>query len=92
MSTLGERLGLEPPATEPRLLAAGVLAGLAATAGAVWLYSRRSSIGQVVQRDWRPVGTLSEIWIHPVKSCRGHRVQSAQCTPDGLLSNGVYDR
>ncbi|XP_022110942.1 mitochondrial amidoxime reducing component 2-like [Acanthaster planci] len=75
--------------TQQRLIVAGAL-GLAATAGivssAAWWYRRTP------KPVFQPIGQLSEIWIHPVKSCRGHQVSSAECTPMGLCSKGVYDR
>ncbi|XP_038073341.1 mitochondrial amidoxime reducing component 2-like [Patiria miniata] len=81
--SLTETLGLAT--TQQRLVVAGAV-GLAATAGVVW-WLRRTP-----KPVFKPVGKLSEIWIHPVKSCRGHQVSSAECTPAGLYSNGLYDR
>lgn len=86
------RLGL--PAlrlpTQPRSTWLGVAAlGLAAVA-----------LGTVVWRQARPrrrrrlqqVGTVSELWIYPVKSCKGVPVSEAQCTALGLCSGDLRDR
>ncbi|XP_038073636.1 mitochondrial amidoxime-reducing component 1-like [Patiria miniata] len=78
-----ESLGLTT--THQRLVIAGAV-GLATIAGVVWWFRRTP------KPVFKPVGKLSEIWIHPVKSCRGHQVSSAECTPAGLYSNGLYDR
>lgn len=86
------RLGLPAlrlPA-QPRPAWLGVAAlGLAAVA-----------LGTVVWRQARPrrrrrlqqVGTVSELRIYPVKSCKGVPVSEAQCTAMGLCSGDLRDR
>lgn len=41
---------------------------------------------------WKKVGEVSELFIHPVKSCRGVEVKKAECTPLGLCSGNLRDR
>ncbi|XP_064624054.1 mitochondrial amidoxime reducing component 2-like [Lineus longissimus] len=38
------------------------------------------------------VGTVKELYLHPLKSCRGVTLQEAECTWLGLRADGVYDR
>ena len=73
--------------TLQQLVVGAVLAAATATVyGAIWWYRRTT------RPVFKPVGKVSEIWIHPIKSCRGLKVSSAECTPAGLYSNGLYDR
>ena len=41
---------------------------------------------------YQKVGTVAALYIYPVKSFRGIRVQKADCTKVGLHYDGVYDR
>ncbi|XP_064622339.1 mitochondrial amidoxime reducing component 2-like [Lineus longissimus] len=38
------------------------------------------------------VGTVKELYFHPIKSCRGVTLQEAECTWMGLRAHGMYDR
>ncbi|XP_008527451.1 mitochondrial amidoxime-reducing component 1 [Equus asinus] len=81
------RLGLPAP---PRSRWLGVAAlGLAAVAlGAVaWRRARPRRRGRLQQ-----VGTVAQLWIYPVKSCRGVPVSAAECTAMGLRSGHLRDR
>ncbi|XP_075436915.1 mitochondrial amidoxime-reducing component 1-like [Ascaphus truei] len=69
----------------PWLCAAGL--GLAAAA-ASWMWWRRR--GEHV--ELRQVGTVSQLLVYPVKSCRGVSVQEAECTVLGLRSGELRDR
>uniref|UniRef100_A0A8D0E003 Mitochondrial amidoxime reducing component 2 n=1 Tax=Salvator merianae TaxID=96440 RepID=A0A8D0E003_SALMN len=63
-----------------------LLAGLT-----VWHWRRRRR----TRRDrlrLRQVGTVSELYIYPVKSCRGLAVQSAEMTEMGLRCGDLRDR
>lgn len=86
------RLGLPAlrlPA-QPRSAWLGVAAlGLAAVAlgTVVWRHARPRR-----RRRLQQVGTVSELWIYPVKSCKGVSVSEAQCTAMGLRSGYLRDR
>ncbi len=41
---------------------------------------------------WIKVGEVGQIFIHPVKSCRGVEVQQAECSPLGLRKENLRDR
>ena len=43
-------------------------------------------------KNWRKVGTVTELYLHPVKSMRGHLVKSLTCTKKGLCSQTLFDR
>lgn len=86
------RLGLPTPRLpgQPRLACLGVAAlGLAAVAlgTVVW---RRARPGR--RRRLQQVGTVSQLWIYPIKSCKGVPVSEAECTAMGLRSGPVRDR
>lgn len=86
------RLGLPTPRLlgQPRPAWLGVAAlGLAAVAlgTVVW---RRARPGR--RRRLQQVGTVSELWIYPIKSCKGVPVSEAECTAMGLRSGPVRDR
>ncbi|XP_032145192.1 mitochondrial amidoxime-reducing component 1 isoform X3 [Sapajus apella] len=47
------------------------------------------------RRRWRrlqQVGTVAQLWIYPVKSCKGVPVNEAECTALGLRSGNLRDR
>ncbi|KAL2770760.1 mitochondrial amidoxime reducing component 2 isoform b precursor [Daubentonia madagascariensis] len=86
------RLGLPAPRlpAQPRPRWLGVAAlGLAAVAlGSVaWrrAWPRR-------RRRLKQVGTVAQLWIYPVKSCKGVPVSAAECTAMGLRSGHLRDR
>uniref|UniRef100_A0A8C5P579 Mitochondrial amidoxime reducing component 2 n=1 Tax=Jaculus jaculus TaxID=51337 RepID=A0A8C5P579_JACJA len=63
--------------------------GLAALAlGAAAWHRRRSRRPRRLQQ----VGTVSKLWIYPIKSCKGVAVSSAECTAMGLRRGRVRDR
>ncbi len=69
---------------------AAVLATAGVASGAAWWWYRKTTLSNLV---FKPVGKLSTIFIHPIKSCRGHEVTAAECTPTGLQGdNGLFDR
>ncbi|XP_070257536.1 mitochondrial amidoxime reducing component 2 [Myotis yumanensis] len=76
-----------------------------ALSGAAWLGAAALGLGAValgtlVWRRARPgrrrrlqqVGTVAELWIFPVKSCKGVAVSEAECTALGLRSGRLRDR
>ncbi|KAL6037037.1 hypothetical protein STEG23_030152 [Scotinomys teguina] len=72
-----------------RLTWLGVAAlGLAAVAlGTVaWRSKRRQ------RRRLRQVGTVAQLWIYPIKSCKGVSVSEAECTAMGLRCGHLRDR
>ncbi|XP_059001085.1 mitochondrial amidoxime-reducing component 1 isoform X3 [Mustela lutreola] len=85
-SALG-RLGL-PASSRPAWLGAAAL-GLAAVAlGTVaW---RRARCRR--RQRLRQVGTVAQLWIYPVKSCKGVPVSAAECTALGLRCGHLRDR
>ncbi|XP_071511892.1 mitochondrial amidoxime reducing component 2-like [Diadema antillarum] len=44
------------------------------------------------RRQYAPVGVVSRIFVHPIKSCRGLEVTEADCVSLGISSDGVLDR
>ncbi|XP_043913716.1 mitochondrial amidoxime reducing component 2-like [Protopterus annectens] len=88
------------------LLAAGVglaavgvgvyLRGLAGAAGLATLGAGVCLMGAAVLRERSreriKVGTVSKLFIYPVKSCRGVSVAEAQCTKLGLSQGEIKDR
>ncbi|XP_030051861.1 mitochondrial amidoxime reducing component 2 [Microcaecilia unicolor] len=65
-------------------------AGLALGAMA-WLWQgRRGSARRRVRLQ--QVGTVAQLFLHPVKSCRGLALNEAECTKQGLKSAGLRDR
>ncbi|XP_037679359.1 mitochondrial amidoxime-reducing component 1 isoform X1 [Choloepus didactylus] len=89
-SSAPARLGL-PAQPRPGWLGVAAL-GLAAVAlGAVAWRGARS------WRRWRrrrlqQVGTVAQLWIYPIKSCKGVPVSAAECTAMGLRSGHLRDR
>ncbi|XP_056402912.1 mitochondrial amidoxime-reducing component 1-like isoform X2 [Hyla sarda] len=64
-------------------------AGLGVTAVASWMWWRSKRGGYV---ELRKVGTVSQLLIYPVKSCRAVSVQEAECTELGLRHGELEDR
>ncbi|XP_006869777.1 PREDICTED: MOSC domain-containing protein 1, mitochondrial [Chrysochloris asiatica] len=86
------RFGFTAPrlSAQPRPGWLGVAAlGLAAVAlGAVaWRRGRSKR-----RRRLQQVGTVAQLWIYPVKSCKGVLVNEAECTALGLRSGHLRDR
>ncbi|XP_054836305.1 mitochondrial amidoxime reducing component 2-like [Eublepharis macularius] len=85
----GAAAGLSPRALPPlpRLawLCAVAAVGVALGVAAAW---RRRRPGRRLVR----VGTVSELFIYPVKSCRGVSVQRAEVTELGLRKGDLRDR
>ncbi|XP_073904383.1 mitochondrial amidoxime-reducing component 1 isoform X1 [Castor canadensis] len=91
-SSVVARLGLPVPRflAQPRPAWLGVAAlGLAAVAlGTVaWSHARPRR-----RRRLQQVGTVAQLWIYPVKSCKGVQVNAAECTAMGLRSGHLRDR
>ncbi|CAD7679982.1 unnamed protein product [Nyctereutes procyonoides] len=81
------RLGLPAP-SRPAWLAGAALGLAAAALGTVaWLRARSRRRGRL-----RQVGTVAQLWIYPVKSCKGVRVSAAECTALGLRCGHLRDR
>ncbi|XP_020837887.1 mitochondrial amidoxime reducing component 2 [Phascolarctos cinereus] len=89
-------LGLALPPSAPFraswLWAAALgLAAAAALGAASW-----STSGRRWRWRWRrrlqQVGTVAQIWIYPIKSCKGVPVNEAECTELGLRSGNLRDR
>ncbi|XP_072615666.1 mitochondrial amidoxime reducing component 2 isoform X2 [Vulpes vulpes] len=81
------RLGLPAP-SRPAWLAGAALGLAAAALGTVaWRRARSRRRGRLQQ-----VGTVAQLWIYPVKSCKGVRVSAAECTALGLRCGHLRDR
>lgn len=58
------------------------------------------ALGTVAWRRVRPrrrgrlqqVGTVAQLWIYPIKSCKGVSVSEAECTDMGLRCGHLRDR
>lgn len=73
----------------------GGLSAFAAGLAAYGLYRTvRSRNGpSVTDKEWRQVGVVSRLFIHPVKACRGMEIAQAECTALGMRNlQGVFDR
>ncbi|XP_044530897.1 mitochondrial amidoxime-reducing component 1-like [Gracilinanus agilis] len=93
------RLGLAlPVSAQPRaawlraavlgLTAAAALTAAAwSTRGGHWRWRRQRKRQRLQQ-----VGTVAQLWIYPIKSCKGVPVNEAECTPMGLRSGHLRDR
>lgn len=64
-------------------------AGLGVTAIASWMWWRRKH-GEHV--ELRKVGTISQLLIYPIKSCKAISVQEAECLELGLRHGELGDR
>ncbi|XP_042639432.1 mitochondrial amidoxime reducing component 2-like, partial [Orycteropus afer afer] len=75
------------PQSWPRWLGVAAV-GLAAVAlGAVgWRCARPRR-----RRRLQQVGTVAQLWIYPIKSCKGVSVSEAECTALGLRSGHLRD-
>ncbi|XP_045040388.3 mitochondrial amidoxime reducing component 2 isoform X1 [Desmodus rotundus] len=77
-----------PAQLKPVLLgAAAVGLAMVVLGTVVW---RRT--GSRRQRRLQQVGTVAQLWIYPVKSCKGVAVSEAECTALGLRSGNLRDR
>lgn len=63
------------------LSAIGALAGVTA----IWWWKRN-------YRNFKLVGTVSRIYIYPVKSCKGIRLTEAECLKTGMHIPEMRDR
>ncbi|XP_063775208.1 mitochondrial amidoxime reducing component 2-like [Pseudophryne corroboree] len=64
------------------------LAGLSATMAVTWLFfSKRKK-----KRQLRKVGEVSQLFLYPVKSCKGIPLPEAECREYGLKSGPLKDR
>ncbi|CAM4539941.1 mitochondrial amidoxime reducing component 2 isoform X1 [Caretta caretta] len=83
--------GLLPPLPQSQaawLGAAGALALAALLGAAVWRWAGRWAGSPRLQR----VGTVSGLFVYPVKSCRGVALRRAEVTALGLRSGEMRDR
>lgn len=64
-----------------------VLAGSSLFKYAAFLYLTKKR-----RSKYQKVGAVSELYIYPVKSCKGIKVDSLRCTKLGVEYEGVRDR
>uniref|UniRef100_A0A5F8H631 Mitochondrial amidoxime reducing component 1 n=1 Tax=Monodelphis domestica TaxID=13616 RepID=A0A5F8H631_MONDO len=84
-----------PASSQPRAALFGAAAlGLAAVAalGAAAWSTRGRRWRRRRHRRLQQVGTVAQIWIYPIKSCKGVSVNEADCTEMGLRSGSLRDR
>ena len=43
-------------------------------------------------KQWIQVGQVSDLFVYPIKSCRGIQVSEAECTELGLVNSDLKDR
>ena len=89
------RLGVPPSQspTQPRpaCLAVAML-GLATVVLGTVVWRRKQSRRRRRRRRLQQVGTVAQLWIYPVKSCKGVAVSEAECTALGLRQGYLRDR
>ncbi|XP_036610494.1 mitochondrial amidoxime-reducing component 1-like isoform X2 [Trichosurus vulpecula] len=66
------------------------LAVAAALGAAAW--STRGRRWRRRRRQLQQVGTVAQLWIYPIKSCKGVPVNEAECTELGLRRGHLRDR
>jgi len=69
-----------------------LLTSTASVAGAVLVGFVLWKLLQKSKKTFKRVGIVSQLFIHPIKSCRGVSVQTAQCTQFGLVNGHMRDR
>ncbi|XP_053768429.1 mitochondrial amidoxime-reducing component 1 isoform X2 [Desmodus rotundus] len=94
-SSVLNRLGVPPSQspTQPRpaCLAVAML-GLATVVLGTVVWRRKQSRRRRRRRRLQQVGTVAQLWIYPVKSCKGVAVSEAECTALGLRQGYLRDR
>ncbi|XP_074078815.1 mitochondrial amidoxime reducing component 2 [Macrotis lagotis] len=87
------RLALPASAQARAALVGAATLGLAAAAAlGVAAWNTRGRRRRRGPRRLQQVGTVAEIWIYPIKSCKGVSVNEAECTEMGLSSGHLRDR
>ena len=86
------RLRLRLPALLRPGLGLAALGLAAAALGAVAWSRARPRRRRRRRRRLQQVGTVSQLWIYPVKSCKGVPVSEAECTALGLRRGHLRDR
>ncbi|XP_072503893.1 mitochondrial amidoxime reducing component 2 [Notamacropus eugenii] len=92
------RLGLPISAQSRAAWLGAAVLGLAAAAAlgaAAWSTGagqRKRGRRRRGQRQLQQVGTVAQLWIYPIKSCKGVLVDEAECTEMGLRSGNLRDR
>ncbi|XP_072265988.1 mitochondrial amidoxime reducing component 2-like [Pyxicephalus adspersus] len=63
------------------------LAGLGAAVAVTWIYVSRRK-----EKQMRKVGKISQLFLYPIKSCKGIPLQRAECREYGLKNGEFSDR
>ena len=69
-----------------------VLGGLAACAVGLVTIGIFYTLLRKNRRNFQPVGVVSCIYVHPIKSCRGIEVSRAEFAALGITTDGIMDR
>ncbi|KAG3258054.1 mitochondrial amidoxime reducing component 1, transcript variant X1 [Ictidomys tridecemlineatus] len=80
------RLGL-PAQPRPWLSVAALGLATVALGAVAWRRARPRK-----RRPLQQVGTVAQLWIYPIKSCKGLSVSEAECTAMGLRCGHLRDR
>ncbi|XP_076797688.1 mitochondrial amidoxime-reducing component 1 isoform X2 [Arvicanthis niloticus] len=77
---------------QPRSIWLGVAAALGLAAMALGTVAWRRARPRRRRRRLQQVGTVAQLWIYPIKSCKGVSVREAECTAMGLRCGHLRDR
>lgn len=77
---------------QPRSTWLGVVAALGLAAVALGTVAWRRARPRRRRRRLQQVGTVAQLWIYPIKSCKGVSVSEAECTAMGLRCGHLRDR
>ncbi|XP_058525179.1 mitochondrial amidoxime reducing component 2 [Ochotona princeps] len=88
LARLGLPTPLLPAPSRSKWLGVAALGLTAVALGAMaWRHARPKR-----RRRLQQVGTVAQLWIYPIKSCKGVAVNAAECTLMGLRSGHLRDR
>lgn len=70
---------------EAQVLTGLILAIVLKYSATWWMRKRRETL-------FEKIGQVSALYLYPVKSCKGVKIDEGVCTKYGIRSSGVYDR
>lgn len=68
------------------------VASAGALAGVYYIYCHYKRSERAIPTEWKQVGTLSNIYVYPIKSCGPVILDTAECSLMGLKSGWLRDR